>query len=93
MWMIKEKNLEEIEALETIELVEEEPTKVTKFGLSINPLTKGEIVKFLEENLDVFSWSHEDMTSIFENIIQHCLNESRNKTSPTNKKSFCSRMK
>ena len=65
MWMIKEKNLEEVEALETNEPVEGELTKVTKVGMSINPSTKGEIVKFPEENLDVFSWSHEDMTGYY----------------------------
>ena len=39
-WMIEEKNLEVVEALKTIELVEGEPTKVTKVGMSLDPSTK-----------------------------------------------------
>ena len=70
-WMIEEKNSEVVEALETIELVEGESTKVTKVGTSLDPLTKGEIVKFLKENIDVFAWNHEDMLGISKDIIQH----------------------
>ena len=39
-WTIEEKNLEAVEALETIELVEGELMKVTKVGTSLDPLTK-----------------------------------------------------
>ena len=35
---------------------------------------KGEIGKFLKENLVVFVWRHEDMTGISNDIIQHRLN-------------------
>ena len=73
-WMIEEKNSKVVEALETIKLVEGEPTKVTKVGMSLDPSMKEEIVRFLRKNLDIFAWSHEDMPSIFENIIQHRLN-------------------
>ena len=69
MWMIEEKNSEAIEALDTIKLVEGEPTKVTKVGTSLDPSTKEEIVKFLRENLDIFAWIHEDMSGIFKDII------------------------
>ena len=72
--MIEEKNSEAVEALETIELVEGESSKVTKVRTSLDPSTKGEIVKFLKENLDVFAWNHEDMPNISKDIIQHCLN-------------------
>ena len=72
--MIKEENLEAIQALETIELVEGEPTKVTKVGTSLDPSMKGEIGKFLKENLVVFVWRHEDMPGISNDIIQHRLN-------------------
>ena len=57
-WMIEEKNSEVVEALETIKLVEGEPTKVTKVGMSLDPSMKEEIVKFLRKNLDIFAWSH-----------------------------------
>lgn len=72
--MIEEKNSKAVEALETIELIEGEPTKVTKVGISLDPSTKEEIVRFLRKNLDILVWSHEDMPSIFEDIIQHRLN-------------------
>ena len=35
---------------------------------------KKEIISFLKDNLDVFTWSHEDMIGIPTNIIQHHLN-------------------
>ena len=73
-WMIEEKSSEVVEALESIQLVDGEPTKITKVGTSLDPSTKEEIVKFLKENLDVFAWSHEDMPCISRDIIQHQLN-------------------
>ena len=54
-WMIEEKNLEAVEALETIKLVERELMKITKVRMSLDPLTKEEIAKFLKKNLDVFT--------------------------------------
>ena len=65
-WMIKEKNSEVVKALETIELV---VMKVTKVWMSLDPSTKGEIIKFLKENLDIFAWSHENMLDISKDII------------------------
>ena len=54
-WMIEEKNLEAVEALETVKLVERELMKITKVRMSLDPLTKEEIAKFLKKNLDVFT--------------------------------------
>ena len=31
-------------------------------------------MKFLKKNLDVFTWSHEDMPGIDEQVIKHSLN-------------------
>lgn len=45
-WMIEEKAPEVIEALETIELVEGEPTKITKVGTNLDPLMKEKIISF-----------------------------------------------
>lgn len=39
-WMIKEKTPEVMKALETIELIEGDPTKTTKVGVNIDPLMK-----------------------------------------------------
>ena len=44
-----------MEKLETIELVEGDPTKTTKVGTSLSTQTKKEIVNFLKDNLDVFA--------------------------------------
>ena len=66
MWMIKKENSEAIEALEAIELVERESTKAIKVGTSLDPSMKGEMGKFLKENLKMLCISYD--------IIQHCLN-------------------
>ena len=42
--------------------------------MSLNLQTKKEIISFLKDNLDVFTWSREDMLGILANIIQHHLN-------------------
>lgn len=90
MWMIKEENLEAIEALETIELVKGELTKVTKVWTCLNSSKKGEIGKFLKENLDIFTWSHEDKPDFSKDIFQNCLNVNlEKKNSPAKKKGFC----
>ena len=47
--------LEIAEKLETIELVEGDPTKITQVGTNLSPQTKKEIVSFLKDNLDVFA--------------------------------------
>ena len=53
--MIEEKTPEITEKLETIELVEGDPTKTTQVGMSLNLQTKKEIISFLKDNLDVFT--------------------------------------
>ena len=72
--MIEEKTPEIAEKLEMVELVEGDPTKTTQVGIILNLQTKKEIISFLKDNLDVFTWSHEDMPGIPANIIQHYLN-------------------
>ena len=73
-WMVAEKEEENVEALETVELVNEEPIKTTKVGTTMSADMKKKLVQFLKENLDVFTWSHEDMLSISPKVIQHRLN-------------------
>ena len=72
-WMIEEKEEEKVEALETVELVNKEPMKTTKVGTTISANTKKKLVQFLKENLDIFTWSHEDMPDTSPEIIQHKL--------------------
>ena len=74
MWTIEDKTPEIVEKLETIELVEGDPAKMTQVGTSLSPKTKEEIIGFLKDNLDGFAWSHEDMPGIPTNVVQHCLN-------------------
>ena len=71
-WMIKEKEEEKVEALETMELVDGEPMKTTRVGTTISIDVKKKLVQFL--NLDIFAWSHENMPGISIVIIQHKLN-------------------
>ena len=74
MWTIEEKTPEIIENLETIELVEGSPEKMTQIGTNLSLETREGIFNFLKDNLDVFAWSHEDMPRIPVSIIQHRLN-------------------
>ena len=71
--MIEEKEEEKVEALETMELVDEEPMKTTRVGTTMSVDMKKKLVQFLKENLDIFAWSHEDMPGISLEIIQHKL--------------------
>ena len=69
MWMIEEKEEEKVEALETVELVDEEPMKTTKVRMTMSIDMKRKLVQLLKENLDIFTWSHEDMLGISIEII------------------------
>ena len=69
MWMIEENEGEKVEALETVELVDREQMKTTRVGTIMNVDTRKKLVQFLKENLDIFSWSHEDMPGISLEII------------------------
>ena len=46
-WMIEEKEEEKVEALETMELVDGEPTKTTRIGMTISTDTKKKLVQLL----------------------------------------------
>ena len=69
IWMIKEKEEDKVETLETVELVEGEATKMTRIGMTLSPQMKTRLVQFLKENLDVFAWTHEDMLGISPKVI------------------------
>ena len=80
-WIIEEKTSKIAEKLEKVKLVEGDSTKTTQVGTSLNLQTKKEIISFLKDNLDVFTWSHEDMPGIPADIIQHHLNVDSEKKS------------
>ena len=69
-WMIEEKEEEKVEALETMELVDGEPTKTIRVGMTMNTDMKKKLVQFLKENLDIFVWSREDIPGMSIEIIQ-----------------------
>lgn len=73
-WIIEDKTPEIVEKLETVELVEGDPSKTTQLGTTLNLVTREGIINFLKNNLDVFAWSHKDMPGISVDIIQHRLN-------------------
>ena len=68
-WTIEEKEEDIVEALETVELVEGVATKMTRIGMTLSPEMKTRLVQFLKENLDVFAWTHEDMSGISPKVI------------------------
>ena len=72
--MIEEKEEEKVEALEIVELVDEEPMKTTRAGTTLSTEIKKKLVQFSKDNLDIFAWCHEDMPNISTEIIQHKLN-------------------
>jgi len=57
-WMIEEKEEEKVEALETMELIDREPTKTTRIRITLSPKIRTRLVQFLKENTDIFAWSH-----------------------------------
>ena len=53
---------EPTEALEDIPLDEDDLEKSTRIGADLEGKIKKDLIHFLRENIDVFAWSHEDMT-------------------------------
>ncbi|XP_062075329.1 uncharacterized protein LOC133779374 [Humulus lupulus] len=69
----EEPGAEPVEELEEI-VVMEEPLQKLKVGKNLQDVTKKKLVRFLKDNLDVFSWSHEDMVGIDLAIMCHHFN-------------------
>ena len=79
IWMIEEERENKVETLKTMALIEDGVTKTTRIGTTLSPEIRNRLIKFLKENLDVFTWSHEDMSGISPKVIQHKLNENPEK--------------
>ena len=62
------------EALEDISLDEDDPGKSTRIGADLERQIKKDLIHFLRENIDVFAWSHEDMSGIDPSVITHRMN-------------------
>ena len=65
---------EPTETLEDIPLHEDDPRKSTRIGADLEGKIKKGLVCFLRKNIDVFAWSHEDMSGIDSSVITHRLN-------------------
>ncbi|KAL8091671.1 hypothetical protein AgCh_034076 [Apium graveolens] len=84
-----EKRGKPIEDLVSIPLAPEDPEKVTFVGATLEEPLRGKLVKFLQENSDVFAWSVTDMPGIDPELITHKLNVDLNrKTVKQKKRSF-----
>ena len=66
--------VEPTKALEDISLNENDPRKSTRIGADLEGKIKKDLIRFLRENIDVFAWSHEDMSGINPSVITHRLN-------------------
>ena len=65
--------LQAIEELEEVNIDPQNPSRMVKLGKNLCGERKAELIKFLQENLDVFAWSHEDMVGISSSVIMHTL--------------------
>ena len=66
--------VEPTEALENIPLDERNLERYTRVGADLEGKNKKDLVQFLKKNIDVFAWSHEDMSGIDLGVITHRLN-------------------
>ena len=55
--VIEEKEVNEMEALETVTLTRGETAKTTRIGTTLSPGMRANLIQFLQQNLDVFAWS------------------------------------
>ncbi|XP_074346473.1 uncharacterized protein LOC141685259 [Apium graveolens] len=77
------------EDLISIPLAPEDPEKVTFVGASLEDPLRGKLIRFLQENNDVFAWLTTDMPGVHPELITHKLNVDLNrKTVKKKKRSF-----
>ncbi|KAL8134606.1 hypothetical protein AgCh_009579 [Apium graveolens] len=81
-----EKRGKPAEDLVSIPLAPEDPEKVTFVGATLKEPLKEKLVKFLQENSDVFAWSAADMPGIDPELITHKLNVDPNRNTMNQKK-------
>ncbi|KAM2224769.1 hypothetical protein ACFXTI_018583 [Malus domestica] len=61
------------EELEKVSISKDYPNRMVKIGTTLSPPIRLALISFLQENTEVFSWSHEDMPGISPDIICHRL--------------------
>ena len=64
----------EMEVLEDVPLDKINRKKFTGIGTSMKMKMKQDLVHFLKKSIDVFTWSHKDMSGIDPSVIIHRLN-------------------
>ena len=73
-WVVEEEPKKPAQEVEDVNLIEGDATKVTKVEAGLDLDLKDRIVKFLKQNLDIFSWTYKDMPGIDNKVIEHKLN-------------------
>ena len=54
-WVIEEKEVNEMKALETMTLDRDKTNKTTRIGTTLSPGMRASLIQFLQQNLDVFA--------------------------------------
>ncbi|KAL8134681.1 hypothetical protein AgCh_009636 [Apium graveolens] len=86
-----EKREKPAEDLISVPLDPENPERMTFIGAILEEPLRGKLVKFLQENSDVFAWSAADMSGIDPELITHKINVDPNrKTVKQKKRNFAS---
>ncbi|KAI5425644.1 hypothetical protein KIW84_031456 [Lathyrus oleraceus] len=62
-----------LENLETVNLGSEDCVREVKIGALLEEYVKKGLIKLLQEYVDVFAWSYEDMPGLDTDIVQHFL--------------------
>ncbi|KAM1485759.1 hypothetical protein ACFX2I_000030 [Malus domestica] len=61
------------EELEKVSITKNYPDRMVKIGTTLSPPIRLALISFLQENIEVFAWSYEDMPDISPDIICHRL--------------------
>ena len=61
------------EPLEVINLGSGEDPKEVKIGASLHPDVKRRLIELLQEYMDIFAWSYQDMPGLDTDIVEHRL--------------------
>ena len=66
--------VEPTEVLENVLLQEDHPDKFTRIGTGMKEKARKDLIQFLRKSIDVFAWSHDDMSGINLSVITRRLN-------------------
>ena len=65
---------EPTKVLEDVLLQEDDLEKFTRIGIGMKEKARKDLIQFLRKSIDVFAWSHDNMTGIDPSVITHRLN-------------------